>query len=91
VSFFAKTRIGSIVKITGGVLRDKYAMIVGVFPKTKTADAGVAVIVDPSDWPAEVPSAFNAIYVLEERVLELTKEEQALLKLKFPNPDQFEE
>ncbi len=83
MSIFSPVRVGTVIKVNGGALRDKFAMIVKEYKK------GVAVIVEQSDWPTYVSMAFNAIYITEERITELSEEEQTLLKLKFPNPSQF--
>lgn len=84
-----KTKVGTIVKVTGGILKDKFGMVAKEFPKTDTHAQGYGVIVDQSDWPAVVPTKYNAIYVKKDRCLELSEEEQILLRLKFPNSDQF--
>jgi ribosomal protein L14E/L6E/L27E len=91
MSWLTKPKVGQIVKVTGGILRDKYGMIVKEYPTIEGRNQdGYGVIVEPSDWPSAVPASYNAIYVMKSRCLELTEEEQTLLKLKFPNPDQFE-
>ena len=76
--------IGKIVKVTKGILYDKYAMIAAVY------DTGYGVITDPSDWPSEIPIRYNAIFVPKEEVVEVSEEVQTLLKLKFPDSKQFE-
>jgi len=90
MSFLTKPKVGLIVKVTGGILRDKFAMIAKEFPEIEGRPLGYGVIVDQSDWPLAVPTSYNAIFVKKDRCLELSDEEQTLLKLKFPNPDQFE-
>lgn len=84
MKLFSRTRVGQVIRVNGGVLRDKFAMI------AKEYKEGVAVIVEQSDWPSEAPSMYNAIYVDNKRITELSEEEQTLLKIKFPHPEQFE-
>jgi len=90
MSLFNKSRVGIVVKITGGILDGKYAMVAKEHPKTEKHQEGYSVVVEIADWPPEVPTSFNAIFVSVDRVLELTENEQAMLKIKFPNPSQFE-
>lgn len=82
MSLLTKSQVGKIIQITGGLLKSKYAMIVKEF------DEGVGVITDPSDWP-DVPLKFNAIWVANDRIGEVTEEVETMLRIKFPNPKQF--
>lgn len=84
MSIFSKTSIGKIVKVTDGLLKGKYVMI------AKEYDKGYGVVTDPSDWPSEVPIEFNAVYLPFDRVVDITKDEETMLSLKFPRPDEFE-
>jgi len=86
----SKTKVGTIVRVTGGLLLDKYVMIAKEYEDTKDHVEGYGVVPEPSDWPSAVPTSYNAIFVRKDRALELSEEEQTLLKIKFPNPDQFE-
>lgn len=85
MSIFSKTRVGKVIRVNGGVLQNKFAMIAKEFKE------GVAVVVEQSDWPSEAPTSYNALYIDNARVTELSEEEQTLLKIKFPHPDQFEQ
>lgn len=75
---------GRVVKVNKGVLKDKYAMIV------KGWDKGYSVVPEAIDWPKEVPTEYNAIYVQKESVTEITQEEVTLLVVKFPDASQYE-
>lgn len=75
---------GRIVKVHEGVLKDKYVMIV------KKWDNGYSVVPEATDWPTSVPTEYNAIYVKKDEVLEVTEEEQTMLRVKFPSHDQYE-
>jgi hypothetical protein len=100
MSFLTKakpaTKIGMVIKVTEGLLQDKFVMVAKVFEEEKDAsgailaEAGYGCIVDNADWPAQIPNTFNAIFVKMSRVLELSEAEQALVKTKFPSPDEFE-
>lgn len=82
MSLLSKSQVGRIIQVTGGVLKGKYAMIVKEF------DEGVGVITDPSDWPI-VPLKFNAIWVANDRISEVTEEVETMLRIKFPDAKQF--
>jgi hypothetical protein len=84
VSLFDKTKVGKIIKVTSGLLVGKYVMIAKEFKK------GYGVIADQSDWPSDIPLEYNALYVEHTSTSEVTEEEETLIKLKFPNAEQFE-
>ena len=84
MKIFSKFKVGRIIKVGCGILRGKYAMI------AKEHDGGFGVVTDPSDWPSEVPAEFNAIFISADCVVDIPEEAETMLKLKFPNPEQFE-
>lgn len=77
-------RVGTIIKVAEGRLGGKYAMV------AKEYKEGVGVVTAQEDWPVDVPSEYNGYYVGNDNIVEIPLEEQALVKVKFPNPDQFE-
>jgi hypothetical protein len=92
----ATGKIGTVIRVSGGPLQDKFVMIAKEFAEEKDAsgtvikEAGYGVVVDNADWPAHISNNFNAIFVKMSRVVELSEAEQALVKTKFPSPDEFE-
>lgn len=84
MSLFTKSKIGTIIKVAKGRLGGKYAMV------AKEYKNGVGVVTTQEDWPTDVPLEYNGYFIDKDNYVEVSKEEQTLLKLKFPNPDQFE-